>query len=113
MNSVAPASSSPSALMTVLHESRRRDAARIVRRYRHLVADGVEGELSAPLAATEASARPATNDGEIRMFRKLSTNFLMAMVLLGFGVAHVCTVVMIQRAAVPHERHAAILAQGD
>jgi hypothetical protein len=110
MSTVPPASSSPSALMSVLHESRRRDAARIIYRYRHLVAGGAGGELS---AAREASARPAANDGEIRMFRKLSANFLMALVLLGFGIAHVCTVVMMQRAAIPHERHAAIIAQGD
>jgi hypothetical protein len=113
MSTVPPASSSPSALMSVLHESRRRDAARIIYRYRHLVAGGAGGELSAPRAAREASARPAANDGEIRMFRKLSANFLMALVLLGFGIAHVCTVVMMQRAAIPHERHAAIIAQGD
>jgi hypothetical protein len=113
MSTLAPASSPPSALMTVLHESRRRDAVRVIHRYRHLVADGVEGELYAPLAVTEASARPATNEGEIRMFRKLSPNFLMALVLLGFGITHVCAVVMVQHAAIPHETHAAILAQGD
>jgi hypothetical protein len=110
VSSVVLDSAPPSTLMSALHESRRRDAARIVHRYRHLVADR---EVSLPLAATEASARSATNEGEIRISRKLSADFLVALVLLGFGVAHVWAVVAIQRAAIPHAQHASLLAQGD
>jgi hypothetical protein len=120
MNTFVPVPSPPplatSALIAALHESRRRDAARVIRRYQHLVADGVEGELSAPVSATEASARarPATNDEGIRKLRTLGANCLIALVLLGFGIAHVIGVTVLLRAAIPHERQTAILAaQGD
>jgi hypothetical protein len=113
MSTVAPDSSSPSLLMSALHHSRCHDAARIIHRHRHLVADGESGSSAPPGAIeTSACAPPATNDGEIRMFRKLSPNFMMALVLLGFGVAHVVAVAALQRAAISHEKHAA-LAQGD
>lgn len=114
MNTLPPASSTPSPLKSALHESRRRDAARVISRYRHLVADGAERELSAPLVATaSAGAGPAANHGKIRMFGKLNANLVMAAVLVVFGMAHVFGVVMIQRAATPYERHAAMLPQGD
>jgi hypothetical protein len=120
MKTVVPAPSPPpsaaSTLIAALHESRRRDAARVIQRYQHLVADGVEGEFSAPVSAIEASARalPAANDEGIRRLRTLGANCLMALVLLGFGTAHVIGVTVLLRTATPHESQAVILAaQGD
>ena len=116
MNTVAPPPSPPplatSTLIAALHESRRRDAARVIHRYQHLVADGAEGELSAPVSATETSAPagPATNDERIRTLRTLGANCLIALVLLGFGIAHVIGVTVLLRVAIPHERQSAILA---
>jgi hypothetical protein len=108
----APLSSATSALMAALHESRRRDTARVMHRYQHLVADG---ELSAPVPAIEAArARPATNGEATRTLRRWGANGLIALVLLGIGMAHVAGVTALLRAAVPHEKPAAIVAaQGD
>jgi hypothetical protein len=105
----SPPPSATSILIAALHESRRRDAARVIHRYRHLLADGVEGELSAPVPATQppARARPAMNDGT-RMPRTLGVNCLIALVLLGIGVAHVVGVTALLRAAVLHESQNAI-----
>jgi hypothetical protein len=113
LSDLFPPPSTTSILAAALHRSRRRDAVRIIHRYRHLA---FEGELSPPASATVASARarPTTNDKPIGALRTMREKRLMALVLFGFGIAHVIGATVLLRAAIPHERQTAIpAAQGD
>ncbi|QDW39660.1 hypothetical protein FFI89_022460 [Bradyrhizobium sp. KBS0727] len=116
MNTPATTPQAKSVLIEALHHSRRRDAARVIHRYGHLIADDVESEWPARLAATDACrcARPAENEQEKEDFRMLRANSLIALVLLGFGIAHVVGTTLLLRGATPHVTQAAIVTnQGD
>jgi hypothetical protein len=116
MNTLSSTPPAKSVLIEALHHSRRRDAARVIHRYRHLIADDVESEWPAQLAATDARrcARPAENEQEKEDFRMLRANGLIGLVLLGFGIAHVVGATLLLRATTPHVTPAAIVAnQGD
>lgn len=54
-----------STLMAASHESRRREAARVIHRYRHLFVDDLENDLSGRASAADASERgdPAMSAG--------------------------------------------------
>jgi len=51
--------------MAASHESRRREAARVIHRYRHLFVDDLENDLSGRASAADASERgdPAMSAG--------------------------------------------------
>jgi hypothetical protein len=105
-----------SVLIEALHHSRRRDAARVIHRYRHLIAADAESELPVRLAATAASTRAhrAKNQQEKGEFRMLRANGLMVLVLLGFGIAHVVGAILLLRTTNPQARQAAVVThQGD
>jgi hypothetical protein len=59
-------------------------------------------------------AHPTKHQQEKGEFRMLRANGLVALVLLGFGIAHVVGAVLLLRAANPEVRQAAIVTnQGD
>ena len=127
MNTPAPASSlqpavssagaaAHSGLLAMLHESRRRDAARVIGRHRHLLTGRSEGQLSGPVFAIECSGRtrPAANAEAARARLKLVGKCLIAVLVLAIGVAHLMGATVLMHAAAPHESQAAASAsRGD
>jgi hypothetical protein len=80
-----------STLMAAPHGSRRREAVRVIHRDRHLFVDDLENDLSARAAAADALERvdPVVSAGGVRKVRTVGTRWLIALILLGFGIAHV------------------------
>lgn len=113
-----PSFSTPakSVLIEALHHSRRRDVARVIHRHRHLIAADAESELPVRLAATEASTRahPAKNQQETGEPRMSRANGLIALVLLGFGIAHIVGAILLLRTTNPQAGPVAVVTdQGD
>src|SRR4051812_16868908 len=127
MNTPAPASplqpaassggiAPPSGLLAMLHESRRRDAARVISRHRHLLTGRAEGQLSGPVFAIECSARvrPAADPEAALARRKLVGKCLIAVLVLAIGVAHLMGATVLMRAAASQQSKAVVSAfQGD
>jgi len=86
--------------MAAPHESRRREAARVIHRYRHLFVDDLENDLSARAAAADAPERvdPAMGAGGVRT---AGARWLIALILLGFGIAHVIGATVLDASRAP------------
>jgi hypothetical protein len=125
MSNVMPIPSSPassgltavlSRLLVMLHKSRRRDAARVIHRHRHLLTGRADGQLSGPVFEMESYPRafPAASDEAIRTLRKLVKKVVVAVFLLTIGAAHIVGATVILHAATSHQSQAAVPAlQGD
>jgi hypothetical protein len=120
MSADLPTPSSPSfassGLVAMLHRSRHNDAVRVIHRHRHLLTGRAEGQLSGPVFEIETGsyAGPVTREQAVRVLRKLSGKWLIVVLVLAIGVAHVVGASVLMRAAASHESQAAVAAaQGD
>jgi hypothetical protein len=118
MSADVPTPSSPSFassdLVAMLHTSRRRDAARVIHRHRHLLTGRAEGHLSGPAFAMDAYPDPAMSAAAAQALRKLGGKCLIAVLVLAIGAAHVVGAAVLMRAATSHDSQAAVpAAQGD
>jgi hypothetical protein len=77
--------------MAAPHGSRRHEAVRVIHRDRHLFVDDLENDLSARASAADAleCVDLAMSAGGVRKVRTVGTRWLIALILLGFGIAHV------------------------
>ena len=107
--STMPATSDPSPLIGALRVSRRLQAARVMRHYRHLIHDncdsGTKAEFAARVFAKGAASMP-TDLTQQRPPRSgaslsLSARVSIAVVILGFGFLHVVGGVMLHGHATP------------
>ncbi|SCB50639.1 hypothetical protein GA0061098_1014194 [Bradyrhizobium shewense] len=113
---LSPTPVSASTILAALHESRRREAIKVIHRYRNLVPDRVETSLSEPISSPdmETHDRRIANSEREKNMRRLSGTHLMILALIGFGIAHVIGGVLIARAAADHgSRTVDIAAWGD
>jgi UDP-N-acetylmuramyl pentapeptide phosphotransferase/UDP-N-acetylglucosamine-1-phosphate transferase len=104
-----------SALIAALHESRRLEAARIVRSYQHLCEEA-GSEISQKTAAPEMGGRVFTSpvNGGFPGWNRLGVKSLITLVLLGFGILHLIGGALLDHARAAHAvQNAAFTAEGD
>jgi hypothetical protein len=105
-----------STILSALHESRRREAIRVIHRHRNLISDRAEADLCEPIPSPDMKTRvrQILNSERERNVRRLSETHLMILILLGFGIVHVIGGVLMARAATePGSRPVNIAASGD
>jgi hypothetical protein len=100
----SPTPVSASTIISALHESRRREAINVIHRYQNLISDRTETNLCEPIASpdTKTRVRQILNSERNRNVKRLSETHLMILILLGFGIVHVISGVLIARAAPEH-----------
>lgn len=111
-------------LFDALHESRRRQAARVIHLHRHLIeshasrpvgwnaGNTVSGQAAARETIQPVHAAPALARSSLS--GRLAVKFLIALVILGFGILHLVGGTLLDRnAATHHVQNAAIAPRGD
>ena len=101
---LSPAPARASTILSALHESRRREAIKVIHRYQHLISDRVAPHVGEPIPSpdTKTRVRQMPNSERERNVKRLSETHLMILVLLGFGIVHMVGGVLIARAATEH-----------
>ena len=101
---LSPTPARASTILSALHETRRREAINVIRRYQHLISDRVEPHHCEPIPSpdTKTRVRQILNSERERNVRRLSETHLMILVLLGFGIVHLVGGVLMARAAAEH-----------
>lgn len=105
-----------SMIISALHASRRREAINVIHRYQNLISDRVETNICDSISSldTKTRVRQILNSKKDRNVRRLSETNLIIMVLLGFGIVHVISGILIARAETEHgSRPITIAAWGD
>lgn len=104
-----------SVLIAALHESRRLQAARIIRSYQYLSEEAgskISEKTASPEMGDRVFRRPA--NGRFHGWKGLSVKSLITLILLGFGILHLIGGTLLDHARAAHAvQNAAFTAEGD
>ncbi|MGC2319019.1 MAG: hypothetical protein WA615_21405 [Bradyrhizobium sp.] len=104
-----------SVLIAALHESRRLQAARIIRSYQYLCEEAgskTSEKTASPEMGDRVFRRPA--NGRFHGWKGLGMKSLTTLILLGFGILHLIGGALLDHARAAHAvQNAAFTAEGD